>query len=166
MERRNERMKIWYIKAIFVFALFVFIVGCKKENKFTPPTDGVVTKRMAERYVKVSIALTELAESETVKLAELRKEYGISSGMAELKDEEYKEKYPEAVAAWDSILEDWNKKQDSIHGTLGMSEAEWDWIAGAIIMSKNKGVREFIREEFDRIKAERDSLPTRSTDSN
>jgi hypothetical protein len=159
-------MKIWFIKAVFVVTLFVFIVGCKKESKFTPPEDGVVTKRMAERYVKVSIALTELAESETVKLAELRKEYGISSGMAELKDEEYKEKYPEAVAAWDDILSDWNKKQDSIHKALGMSEEEWDWIAGAIIVSKNKQVREFIREEFDRIKAEGDSQPTQSTDSN
>lgn len=159
-------MKIWFIKTVFVFALFVFVVGCKKESKFTPPTDGVVSKRMAERYVKVSIALTELAESETVKLAELRKEYGISSGMAELKDEEYKEKYPEAVAAWDDILADWNEKQDSIHNALGMSEEEWDWIAGAIIAPRNKQVREFIREEFDRIKAERDSLPTQSTDSN
>jgi hypothetical protein len=159
-------MKIWLIKAIFVCALFVFIVGCKKEGKFIPPTDGVVTKRMAERYVKVSIALTELAESETVKLAELRKKYGISQGMAELKDEEYKEQYPEVVAAWDDILEDWNRKQDSIHKTLGMSEEEWDWIAGAIIMPKNKEVRDFIREEFDRIKAERDSLPIQSKDSN
>jgi hypothetical protein len=159
-------MKMRFIKAIFIFVLFVFVVGCKKESKFNPPTDGVVTKRMAERYVKVSIALTELAESETVKLAELRKTHGISLGMAELKDEEYKEKYPEVVAAWDSILEDWNKRQDSIHEGLGMSEEEWDWIAGAIIMRKNKEIREFIREEFDRKKTEKDSLPTQPTDSN
>ncbi len=160
-------MKIRFIKAIFVFALlFVFVVGCEKESKFTPPEDGVVTKRMAERYVKVSIALTKLAESETVKLAELRKKHGISSSMAELKDEEYKEKYPEVVAAWDSILEDWNKKQDSIHKEFGMPEEEWNWIAGAIIMNKNKEVREFIREEFDRIKKELDSLPIQPTDSN
>jgi hypothetical protein len=70
------------------------------------------------------------------------------------------------VAAWDSILEHWNKRQDSIHKALRMSEEEWDWIAGAIIMSKNKEVREFIREEFDRIKKEIDSLPIQSTDSN
>jgi hypothetical protein len=112
-------MKMRFSKAIFVFALLVLVFGCKK-SKFIPPEDGVVTKEMAERYVKVSFALTELAESETVKLAELRKKYGISSGMAELNDEEYKEKYPEVVAVWDSILQDWNSKQDSVHKTLGM----------------------------------------------
>jgi hypothetical protein len=158
-------MKIRFFKAIFVFALFVFVIGCK-ENEFIPPEDGLVTKEMAERYVKVSIALTELAESETVRIAELRKKYGISSGMSELNDEEYKEKYPEVVAAWNSILEDWNRKQDSVHEQLRMSEKEWDWIAGAIILHKNKEMREFIREEFDRIKKGKNSLPTQPRDSN
>lgn len=158
-------MKISFILAIFVSVLFVFIAGCKK-GEFNPPEDGIVTKQMAERYVRVSIALTELTERETVKLAELRKKHGISQGMSELNDEEYKKKYPEIVAAWDSILEDWEMKQDSVHKALGMSEAEWDWIAGAIIMHKNKEIREFIQEEFDRIKGELDSLPTQPTDSN
>lgn len=158
-------MKISFILTISVFVLFVFTAGCEK-GEFNPPKDGIVTKQMAERYVRVSIALTELTESETVKLAELRKKHGISQGMSELNDEEYKKKYPEIVAAWDSILEDWEIKQDSVHKALGMSEAEWDWIAGAIIMHKNKEIRKFIQEEFDRIKAELDSLPTQPTDSN
>jgi hypothetical protein len=158
-------MKMRFIKAIFAFALFAFVIGCEKKE-FSPPKDDLVTKKMAERYVKVSIALTELAESETVKLAELRKKHGISLGMSELNDEEYQEKYPEVVAAWDTILADWNRRQDSIYKALGMSEVEWDWIAGAIIMQKNKEMRKFIREEFDRIKAEKDSLPTQPTDSN
>jgi hypothetical protein len=158
-------MKIRIIKAIFVLALLVFVIGCKK-SKFSPPKDGNVTKEMAERYVKVSIALTQIAESEAVKLAELRKEYGISQGMTELNDEEYKEKYPEVVAVWDSILADWNRKQDSVHKELGMSEEEWDWIAGAIILHKNKEIRKFIGEEFERIKKESDSLQTQPIDSN
>ena len=158
-------MKIRIIKAIFVLALFVFVIGCKK-SKFTPPKDGNVTKEMAGRYVKVSIALTEIAESEAVKLAELRKEYGISPGMTELNDEEYKEKYPEVVAAWNSILADWNRKQDSVHGKLGMTEVEWNWIAGAIILPKNEEIREFIGEEFERIKKGSDSLQTQPIDSN
>ena len=158
-------MKIKITIAIFTFALFVFVIGCEKKE-FSPPKDGMVTKKMAVRYVKISIALTEIAESETVKLAELRKKHGISLGMAELNDEEYKEKYPEVVAAWDAILEDWNRKQDSIHNTLGMSEEEWDWIAGAIITPNNKEMRTFIREEFDRRKKELDSLQTEPKDSN
>jgi hypothetical protein len=153
------------MKIRFILAIFVFIVGCKN-GEFNPPKDEIVTKQMAERYVRVSIALTELAESETVKLAELRKKHGISQGMAELNDEEYKEKYPEVVAAWDSILEDWKMQQDSVHKALGMPEVEWDWIAGAIIMPKNKEIRKFIQEEFDRIKEGKDSLQTQPTDSN
>ena len=49
-------MKIRFIKAIFVFVLFVFVIGCEKKE-FSPPKDGMVTKKMAVRYVKVSIAL-------------------------------------------------------------------------------------------------------------
>jgi hypothetical protein len=165
-KRRNYRMKIRLLTAITVLALFVFVVGCKEEKRFTPPEDGKVTKKMAERYVKVSVALTELAENETVKLAEFREKHEISSGMSELNDEEYKEKYPEVAADWDSILSEWNRKKDSVHEALGMSEEEWDWIAGAIISHKNMEMRDFIREEFDRIKGEKDSLPTQPTDSN
>jgi len=160
-------MKIRLLTAISVLALFVLVVGCKKESKgFTPPEDGMVTKQMAERYVKVSVALTELAENETVKLAEFRKKHEISSGMSELSDVEYKKKYPEVAAAWDSVLSEWNRRKDSVHETLGMSEKEWDWIAGSIISHKNKEMRDFIREEFDIIKGEGDSLPIQPTDSN
>ena len=158
-------MKIRVIEAIFILALFICVTGCK-ESKFTPPKDGNVTKEMAERYVKVSIALTEVAESETVKLVELRKKHGISSNMSEFNDEEYKEKYPEVVAAWNSILADWDRQSDSIHRELGMSEEEWDWIAGAIIMHKNKEMRKFIASEFEKIKKGIDSLPPQPKDSN
>ena len=159
-------MKIKILTAISVLALFVFVVDCKKESGFTPPEDGMVTRQMAERYVKVSVALTELAENETVKLAEFRKKHEISSSMSELSDVEYKKKYPEVAAAWDSIMVDWNRRKDSVHKTMGMAEEEWDWIAGAIISQKNKEMRDFIREEFDKIKEEKDSLPTQPTDSN
>jgi hypothetical protein len=70
------------------------------------------------------------------------------------------------VAVCDSILADWNRKQDSVHKELGMSEEEWDWIAGAIILHKNKEIRKFIGEEFERIKKESDSLQTQPIDSN
>ncbi len=159
-------MKIRFIAATFILVLFVFVVGCKEENGFTPPEDGMVTKKMAENYVKVSVALTDLAENETVKLAEFKKKHEISSGMSELSDEEYRKENPTVVAAWDSVLKEWNRKKDSVHEELGMSEEEWDWIAGAIISHKNKEMRDFIREEFDRRKGEEDSLQTQPTDSN
>jgi len=159
-------MKIRLLNAVSFLILFVFIAGCKEEGGFKPPEDGLVTKKMAERYVKVSAALTELAENETVKLAEFRKKYEISPGMSELNDAEYKNKYPEVAAAWDSVLVEWNRKKDSVHEAFKMSEEEWDWIAGAIISYKNKEMKGFIQEEFDRTKGEKDSIPTQTTDSN
>ena len=159
-------MKIRFITTTFILILFMFVAGCKKESEFTPPEDGMVTKKMAEKYVKVSVALTELAENETVKLTGFRNKYGISSGMTELGDEAYRNEHPGVVTAWDSVLANWNRKKDSIHEELRMSEKEWDWIAGAIISPKNKEIREFIREEFDRTKGEKDSLPIQPTDSN
>jgi hypothetical protein len=160
-------MRNQIIKLIFLGMLLVMFSGCKRggKGKFTPPEDGLVTKEMAVRYVRVSVALTKIAEGEAVKLGELRKKYGISPGMAELNDNEYKEKYPQVVAAWDSLREDWDRKQDSVYRGLGMGEEEWDWIAGAIITRENKTMREFIGQEFERVKNEADSLPKQTVDT-
>jgi hypothetical protein len=160
-------MKNQVVKLAFLGILLVLAYGCKKngKSKFTPPEDGLVTKEMAVRYVKVSVALTKIAENEAVKLGELRKKYGISPGMSELNDNEYKEKYPQVVVAWDSLRGDWDRKQDSIYKVLEMSEEEWDWIAGAIIMRENKTMREFIGEEFEKVKNASDSLPKQVADT-
>ncbi|MEO0293776.1 MAG: hypothetical protein ABIN61_06105 [candidate division WOR-3 bacterium] len=143
---------------IFSFLLILFF-GCKKvkDNKFTPPENGIVTEEMAKRYVRVSIALTKIAEEEAVKLAELRKKYNISQGMSELSDSEYVKKNPEVAMAWKSLQEDWERKKDSVYKAMGMSEEEWDWIAGAIITRENKPIREFISKEFDRLMKEESS---------
>ncbi len=155
------------IKLMFLGILLILVSGCKRDgkSKFTPPEDGLVTEEMAVRYVRVSVALTKIAESEAVKLGELRKKYGISTGMSELNDNEYKEKYPQVVAAWDSLREDWDRKQDSVYRELGMGEEEWDWIAGAIIARENRTIREFIGQEFERVKNESDSLPKQVIDT-
>jgi len=158
-------MRIQNIKYIFVLALMFLALGCN-ESKFTPPEDGIVTEKMATRYVTVSIALTKIAEDEAVKLAELRKKHGISSSMTELDDDEYKEKYPAAVAAWDSLRGNWKRKQDSVYKVLDMIEEEWDWIAGAIITYENREIRQFIINEFERLNKETDSLPKQAKDSN
>jgi hypothetical protein len=160
-------MRNQIVKLMFLVALLSASFGCKNigKSKFTPPEDGLVTKEMAVRYVRVSVALTRIAENEAVRLGELRKKYGISPGMAELNDKEYKEKYPQVVAAWDSLREDWDREQDSVYKVLGMSEEEWYWIAGAIITRENKTIRQFIGEEFERIKNESDSLSKQAVDT-
>jgi alkylhydroperoxidase/carboxymuconolactone decarboxylase family protein YurZ len=160
-------MRNQIVKLMLFLILLVFVFGCKKtsKSKFIPPKDGKVTEEMAKRYVKVSVALTKIAESEAVKLGELRKKYGISPGMTELNDNEYKEKHPEVVAAWESLREDWERKHDSVYKALDMREEEWDWIASAIISRENRDIRSFIEKEFERVKNESDSLSTHTIDT-
>lgn len=158
-------MKIREIICVFIVVSVFLTVGCG-EREFTPPEDGLVTKEMAGRYVEVSLALTNIIEDQVVKIVEFREKYGVSSSLSEFNDEEYKAKNPEVVAAWDSMQVVWNKKQDSVYNKLGMSEEEWNWIAGAIIMHKNNEIRQFIISEFEKAKTETDSLPPQTTDSN
>jgi hypothetical protein len=158
-------MKIREIILVFITVSVFLSFGCDKDE-FTPPEDGLVTREMAERYVEVSIALTKIIEDQVVKLSEFREKYGVSSSLSEFNDPEYKEKNPAAVAAWDSMQVIWNKKQDSVYHELGMSEEEWNWIAGAIITRKNSEIRQFIISEFERAEKETGSLPPQATDSN
>lgn len=163
-------MKIRVIKYFLILALVGLIFSCQKKeqaekNKFTPPEDNLITKEMAKRYAKVSLALTEIAESEAVNLADFRQKYDISSSMSELDDSEYKKEHPEVAAVWDSLQENWYKRQDSVFSKYGMSEEEWDWIAGALIMPKNKPMREFIVGEFKRLREGVDSLPKQAKDN-
>jgi hypothetical protein len=158
-------MKIKEIILVFIAVSLFLSVGCDK-NEFTPPEDGLVTREMAERYVKVSLELTRIIEDQVVKLSDFRKKYGVSSSLSEFNDPEYKEKNPAVVAAWDSMQVVWDEKQDSVYNKLGMSEEEWNWIAGAIITHKNNEIRQFIISEFERAEKEVDSLPQQTTDSN
>lgn len=159
------KMKIKEIIFVFITISVFLSVGCG-EKEFTPPEDGLVTQEMAERYVEVSIALTRIIEDQVVKLVDFREKYGVSSGLEEFNDQEYKEKNPDVVAAWDSIQADWNRKQDLVYREHGMSEEEWNWIAGAIISHQNKEMRQFIISEFERAKKEEDSLPQQTKDNN
>ena len=158
------KMKIKEIIFVFIAISLFLSVGCG-EKEFTPPEDGPVTQEMAERYVEVSIALTQIIEDQVVKLVEFREKYGVSSGLEEFNDEDFKEKHPDVVAAWDSMQVDWNKKQDSVYREHGMSEEEWNWIAGAIISHQNKEIRQFIISEFERAKKEEGSSQQQAKDN-
>ena len=158
-------MKIREIILVFIAVSIFLSVGCDK-NEFSPPEDGLVTREMAERYVKVSLALTRIIEDQVVKLSDFREKYGVSSSLSEFNDPEYKKNNPTVVAAWDSMQVVWEKKQDSVYNKLDMSEEEWNWIAGAIITHKNNEIRQFIISEFERAEKEVDSLPQQTTDSN
>jgi hypothetical protein len=158
-------MKIKEIIFVFIIVSVFLAVGCGNSH-FEPPEDGAVTKEMAERYIKVSLALTEIIEDQVVKLGEFRQKHGISESLTEFNDEEYQAEHPEIVNAWDSIQEVWEQKQDSVYNTLGMSEEEWNWIAGAIITSQNKEIRQYIISEFERLKKESDSLQQEPKDNN
>lgn len=145
------------LKNAFLLTLFfvIFIAGCQNnspsESTFIPPKDKIVTKDMATRYAIVSVALTEAVEEEAGIIEDFRGKYNISLDMNELNDRGFKKAHPEVISEWGRIQEEWQEKQVSIYEKYGMSEKEWDWIAGALIMPRNKPMQEFIREEIERI---------------
>ncbi len=144
---------------VFIIFLFsIFITGCNNsspsESAFEPPKDKIVTKEMAKSYARVSIALTKAVEEEAAIIEDFREECNISLDMNELNDRDFKEKHPEIIAEWDRIQKDWQTKQASVYERYGMSEKEWDWIAGSLIMPRNRPMQEFIRKEFERIEKE------------
>ena len=142
---------------ILIFISF-YIIGCDNnppsQTTFIPPKDKIVTREMAKRYARVSAALTKAVEEEAVIIEDFREKHNISLDMNELNDREYKEKHPEVIAEWEGIQEDWQKKQTAVYENYGMMEKEWDWIAGSLIMPRNRPMQEFIRKEIERIEKE------------
>jgi len=142
---------------ILIFISF-YIIGCDNnppsQTTFIPPKDKIVTREMAKRYARVSAALTKAVEEEAVIIEDFREKRNISLDMNELNDREFKEKHPEVIAEWKGIQEDWQKKQTAVYENYGMREEEWDWIAGSLIMPRNRPMQEFIRKEIERIEKE------------
>lgn len=141
-----------------IFSFIIFIAGCNKnspsESTFLPPKDKMITKEMAMRYAMVSVALTKAVEEEAVIIEDFREKYNISLDMNELNDRGFKENNPEIIAEWERIQKDWQEKQASVYEKHGMSEEEWDWIAGSLILPRNRPMQEFIRKEIERIEKE------------
>jgi hypothetical protein len=153
---------------MFLLALFI-IIGCNKsspsESTFVPPNDKMVTREMAKRYAEVSVALTKAVEEEAVVIEEFREKYNISLDMNELNDREFREKHPEIIKDWEEIQKDWQLKQNAVYEKFGMSEEEWDWIAGSLIMPRNRPMQEFIRKEIERIEKEGFQQQTQTKDN-
>lgn len=159
-----------YILNLILYSLLIIIacdgVGENPENtEFTPPDDKIVTREMAKRYAKVSVALTEAVEKEASRIDEFRNKYKISLEMGELKDPEFRKNNPEAIKEWNKIQENWKGIQDSIYREHDMSEEEWDWIAEALILPRNRPMQKFIRKEIDKLESSQSQPEKQTTDS-
>ncbi len=169
-KRRNGEMRFKNGLFFLILVLIATFIGCKEnsppEAKFIPPKNKIVIKEMAKRYAQTSVALTKAVEEEAALLEDFRKKRNISLGMEELSDREFREKHSEIIAEWDSLQEEWEKKQKSIYKKYEMDEEEWDWIAGALIMPRNRPMQDFIREEIERLKKEEVQRPKQTTDNN
>lgn len=154
---------------LLIFLLIIAIVGCDNnspsESRFTPPKNKMITKEMATRYARVSVALTKAVEEEAAIIEDFREKCNISLDMNELNDRKFKEENPEVMAEWERIQKDWQERQASVYGRYEMSEKEWDWIAGSLIMPRNRPMQEFIRKEIERIEREEFQIQTQAIDS-
>jgi len=153
-------------KYLFIILTALLIVGgCskKKENAktqrtgtslFTPPADGKITKDMADRYVAVSRALNKAVFEQSKKIETFRKRYKLSEDMTELLDSTYIKTHPVVVKEWNSLNKEWEKKQNEIYKRIGMSEDEFNWVAGALINKNNAEMQDYISKAFSEKKAE------------
>ncbi|MCK4422189.1 hypothetical protein KAW48_10360 [candidate division WOR-3 bacterium] len=152
-----------------VFFLLISFSGCNESSSpasnFRPPKDKIITREMAKKYAVVSVALTEAVGEEAVIIEDFREKRNISLDMNELNDRTFKKEHPDIITEWNKIQSDWKEKQASIYKEFGMSEEEWDWIAGALIMPRNRPMQEFIRKEIERIEEEGFQKETQTTDS-
>jgi len=116
-------------------------------------------------YARVSVALTKAVEEEAAIIEDFREKCNISLDMNELNDRKFKEENPEVMAEWERIQKDWQERQALVYERYGMSEMEWDWIAGSLIMPRNRPMQEFIRKEIEQIEREEFQIQTQTTDS-
>ncbi len=147
-------------KYLFIILAALLIVGgCskKKENtktqktstsSFTPPADGKITKDLADKYVAVSRALNKAVFEQSKKIEAFRKRYKLSEDMTELLDSTYIKTHPVVVKEWNSLNKEWEKKQDEIYKSIGMSEDEFNWVAGALINKNNADMQAYISKAF------------------
>lgn len=152
-------MKVRMFKNLGLLAFLILLIGCNnnpgsQKEGFTPPKDNIVTEKMAKRYAKVSVALTEAVKEQAAELQSFREKYNISETMNELSDKSFQKEHPEIMSEWNSLQKSWEEKQDKVYTKYGMSEDEWDWIASALLMPRNKPKQEFIRKEIERLKKE------------
>ncbi|MFO8062458.1 MAG: hypothetical protein R6U31_05980 [bacterium] len=154
-------MKRIIITAIII--LTVFLAGCEassdaqrnalgkrndkemvKEESFTPPADGKITKPQADKYIAVAKRLNQAIEEQIVIMQEFYEKYDIE-GKEEI---ESLENNDEAMERWDEILKEWEAKETRIYKDEGLSSDEFDWIASALIDDKNKAVRLIVQQEL------------------
>jgi len=146
------------MRGFVAFAVIMLVfAGCKNKNNnknlegFIPPSDGLIRKSQAARYVNVSVALNKAVNDEAKRIEEFRKKYNISEDMNEIYDEKYKKAHPEVEKAWEKLNKKWKIVQDSIYKTNNMSEKEFNWVAGALINPKNKPMQEYIERQIRRL---------------
>jgi len=119
-----------------------------QNGKFVPPRDGLIRKAQADRYIKVSIALYQALQKQAEEIKTFKEKYKLSESMEELSMADYIKKHPEVKAAWDSIINKWQATEDSIYKAEGMSQDEFNWIAGALINPKNKPMKDYIQRKL------------------
>ena len=141
-------------KTLAILILFGLLGACKQEptrtkgGKFVPPRDGIIRKAQADKYIKASIALYKSLHKQAEEIKEFKKKYNLSESMDELSRADYIKEHPEVKAAWDSIVNQWQRTEDSIYKEVGISQDEFNWIAGALINPKNRPMKDYIQRKL------------------
>ncbi len=143
---------------LIFFGVLLIATGCSKKQEnakkvaatgsFKAPANGKITKDMAEKYVAVSKALNKAVFEQSKKIEAFRKRYKLTEDMTELLDSTYIKTHPVTVKEWKRLNKEWEKKQNEIYKNIGMSEDEFNWVAGALIEEKNADMQQYITKAF------------------
>jgi len=141
------KRKILFIVIAVVVVGAIIGVSVRKEKKFVPPTDGIITKDMADRYLLATKYLQEAIEEHKKDVEKLAKIYGITP--EELESDTLIKSSPEFEKLRKKLLKRWRKREREAYKKAKISEEEFNWIGQMLTdTTKNKEIRKYIQQKF------------------
>lgn len=151
-------MRAYFLAGVLI-CTSVVLTGCKVEEqpkqakeesmKFVPPSDGKITKEMADKYVNTSKYLLEAIAGHEKEIDRFTKDYRLNNDLRELSDSLYQKKHPEVIKAWDKLSDGWKRDEKAAYKKANISEDEFNWIGGALTDTLNKDVQKEIAKRLE-----------------
>jgi len=149
------KRKSWIVLLVVGLAL----LGCQKKGEentsgqadtteatYTPPSDGKITSEQAETYIKAAKLLNETVLDQEKAIHEFVKIHKLSDDLHELQDSLFLKEHPKVKEEYEGLFLDSQKKLDEVYLKVGVNEAEFTWIGGALADSVNEEVRKKVEE--------------------
>ncbi|MCK4353490.1 hypothetical protein KAW65_08810 [candidate division WOR-3 bacterium] len=143
------------MKRYFAYIVILLFIGCSekspKESEFKPPEDGKITPEMVDAYVNASKYLMEAIALQEKEIEKFVHRHKIGDDLSEFSDSTYCNKHPQVLKAWQRLQERWSKFEFAAYKKAPISEAEFNWIGGALTDTVNKAIQIQIAQKLKEI---------------